>query len=695
MRLWQKLTAGAALSAALLGTGIFSASLTANAAGGTVTLDESGKLTLSGELTKEQIWAYRDNQDVKSIYAKKGTLLPGDCSNLFQGDECLNEEEVNQATDYIPRQIVHHWTKVTEIDLRNANTSYVRTMEKMFDCLQELKTLKVSGIDTSNVTNMSCTFRGLEKVKTLNLSGWNTSNVTTMFCMFEMLGWDDSFMSIKNTADSWDIVSLNISSFDTSKVTDMAGMFCACLTDTLDLRHFDTSNVTDMTAMFSDCSLLTDLDISSFDTSKVTSMARMFMYETHLTYLDLSNFDTSNVTDMSGMFMGCPKLDTVDVSSFNTSKVTDMSYMFSCSFSHLDLSGFNTSNVKSMNSMFFRSRNLTALDLSSFDTTKVLDTKWMFSGCENLKTVTVSDRWNMSRVADSADMFSGCSNIKGGNGTSYSSVYTDKEYARIDRPDQPGYFTRGMIPLFAENVTLSQTAFPYTGKAVKVGSYIKVRYNGKALKYGTDFTLSYKDNIQCGIKTAKVTVKGIGLYGGTVTKTYTITPEKVSAPKLTTRNGMLYIEWAAVANAQGYQVQYCRDASFTGSTLHSASFSADKTSTGLKTYPKAGETWYVRVRAFIKDSSGTKYGTYGAASGTVVGRISSVSLSQTDFAYTGKEIKVGKYITVRSGDTKLKYGTDFTLTYKNNVKAGTATVTVKGIGEYAGTMTCCYFINAA
>ena len=368
--------------------------------------------------------------------------------------------------------------------------------------------------------------------------------------------------------------------------------------------------------------------------------------------------------------------------------------MFSCSISHLDLSGFNTSNVKSMNSMFLRSRNLTELDLSSFDTTKVLDTNGMFSGCENLKTVTVSDRWNMDRVADSADMFSGCSNIKGGNGTSYSSVYTDKEYARIDRPDQPGYFTRGMIPLSAANVTLTQSSFPYTGKEVKIGTSIRVKYNGKALKYGTDFTLSYKDNIQCGLKTAKVTVKGIGLYGGAVTKTYTITPAKAAAPKLSTQNGMLRVEWAAVANAQGYQVQYCKDASFTGATLHSASF-ASSTGCNLKTYPKAGETWYVRVRAYIKDAGGTKYGTYSSAASTIVGRIGSVSLSKTDFAYTGKEVKVGNYISVRSGDAKLKYGTDFTLTYKNNIKAGTASVTVKGIGDYAGSVTYSYFINAS
>ena len=40
--------------------------------------------------------------------------------------------------------------------------------------------------------------------------------------------------------------------------------------------------------------------------------------------------------------------------------------------------------------------------------------------------------------------------------------------------------------------------------------------------------------------------------------------------------------------------------------------------------------------------------------------------------------------TVKLGGKTLKKGTDYTLTYKNNVKPGTATVTIKGKGNYAG-----------
>ncbi|MBR7037121.1 BspA family leucine-rich repeat surface protein [bacterium] len=44
------------------------------------------------------------------------------------------------------------------------------------------------------------------------------------------------------------------------------------------------------------------LDVSNFDTSKVTNMRGVFRNCIYLTSVDVSNWDTSNVTDMSMMF---------------------------------------------------------------------------------------------------------------------------------------------------------------------------------------------------------------------------------------------------------------------------------------------------------------------------------------------------------------------------------------------------------
>ena len=79
----------------------------------------------------------------------------------------------------------------------------------------------------------------------------------------------------------------------------------------IDLSALDTSKVTDMSGMFNSCSSLTSLDLSNFDTSKVTNMSFMFAGCSSLLSLDLSNFDTSQVTLMDSMFCKCPAWDTV------------------------------------------------------------------------------------------------------------------------------------------------------------------------------------------------------------------------------------------------------------------------------------------------------------------------------------------------------------------------------------------------
>ena len=81
--------------------------------------------------------------------------------------------------------------------------------------------------------------------------------------------------------------------------------------------------------MFRDCISLTELDVSNFDTSKVTEMQSMFFYCESLTNLDVSNFNTSNVTDMHGMFRDCEILKTIYVGKgWNTSKIEDSEDMF-------------------------------------------------------------------------------------------------------------------------------------------------------------------------------------------------------------------------------------------------------------------------------------------------------------------------------------------------------------------------------
>ena len=238
-------------------------------------------------------------------------------------------------------------------------------------------------------TNTEVTITGLE-----NLDTGLTNNMNKMFY-------------------SCKAISLNISKFDTSNVTNMETMFkgCSSLTE-LDVSNFDTSSVTNMQNMFNNCSRLTSLDLSDFDTEKVINMVSMFFGCTNLTTLNLSNFNTKSVINMKEMFRGCKSLTNLDVSKFDTSVVTDMSKMFwDCkSLTKLDLSKFDTSDVTNMQGMFYGCSSLTNLDVSEFDTSNVTNMSAMFMSCAKLTQLNISNL-NTEKVTDIGSMFLGCTNL--------------------------------------------------------------------------------------------------------------------------------------------------------------------------------------------------------------------------------------------------------------------------------------------
>ena len=209
----------------------------------------------------------------------------------------------------------------------------------------------------------------------------------------------------------------------------------------------------DSSRMFRDLSSLISLNLSSFDTSQVTNMNLMFYVMSNLTSLDLSNFDTSKVTNMVGMFSYMSNLTALDLSNFNTSKVTHMQEMFSymSNLATLDLSSFDTSQVTDMQRMFFGMSNLTSLDLSNFNTSKVDDMLRMFALddedklSDKLETIYVNNDFNTAKLISFSNMFRNRKKLRGGNGSYLADPSTaDETWLRIDDPahGRPGYFTR-------------------------------------------------------------------------------------------------------------------------------------------------------------------------------------------------------------------------------------------------------------
>jgi surface protein len=186
-----------------------------------------------------------------------------------------------------------------------------------------------------------------------DISTWNTSYVTDMSNMFnETISFNQNIGNW-NTGNVSDMSSMfvgsefngDISLWNTAKVTDMSSMFNGSQFNS-DISLWNVSNVKDMSRMLNGTNF--NQDISNWNTTNVTDMSCMFNGDNGFTDFNqnISNWKTGNVTDMSGMF-GQTSFNQ-DIGNWNTGNVTDMSIMFNLATSfNQDLSGWCVTLIKS------------------------------------------------------------------------------------------------------------------------------------------------------------------------------------------------------------------------------------------------------------------------------------------------------------------------------------------------------------
>ncbi|WP_337670995.1 leucine-rich repeat domain-containing protein, partial [Ruminococcus bicirculans (ex Wegman et al. 2014)] len=143
----------------------------------------------------------------------------------------------------------------------------------------------------------------------------------------------------------------------------------------------------------------------------------------------------------------------------------------------------------------------------------------------------------------------------------------------------------------------------FTGK--NITQSITVKYNGKTLKNGTDYTVSYSSNKNIGTATVKIT--GKGSYTGTITKTFKINPAKQEIQKLTAKSKAFFVDWAQKGSATGYEIQYATNSKF--ASAKKVTITNNKTDTKTISKLSGKKKYYVRVRSYTT-VKGTKY--YGA-----------------------------------------------------------------------------------
>ncbi len=223
-----------------------------------------------------------------------------------------------------------------------------------------------------------------------------------------------------------------------------------------------------------------------------------------------------------------------------------------------------------------------------------------FYGCTNIKTITIpkSVKSIMFNAIDGGGWdYEKNEPIKNNDLTvyCYPGSFTEK-YAKANK-------IKYKYALVYSKATLSKTSYVYSGKAKKPA--VTVKFGSKALKKGTDYTVTYKNNKKVG--TATVTIKGKGDYKGTVSKTFKINPKKTTVKKVTSpKKKQLKVTYKKVAGVTGYQVTYSTSKKFTKKTTKTVTVKGKATTSKVIKGLKAGKTYYVKVRSY-KTVGGKKY----------------------------------------------------------------------------------------
>ncbi len=318
-------------------------------------------------------------------------------------------------------------------------------------------------------------------------------------------------------------------------------------------------------------------------------MQAMFCGCSSLKELNLSSFDTSSVVDIQDMFGGCKSLESLDLSSFDTRRVRFYSNVFNRYDAHL----------KALKIGVFCDEKLTNQIISSY---KEFSVSWENSSGELLEEIP-------PLTAD------------------YYKAVVDFEKARfsVDRADER-----------------------YTGKPI-----FKQVSSWDALAEGSDYSVSYSDNISCGIATIKLT--GLGVFRGEQVFHFNIMKApadyKVPSGIAATYGQML----SDVKLPEGYSWEDPRlSVGEPGENTFKCKYAApDDNHTGAE-----GIEVKVRVTRPVDASM--------------------FSVDAMGLVYNGKAHEPAVSSKVVPADS-------FSVSYRDNVAAGKAAAVVKGSGFYTGT----------
>ena len=183
----------------------------------------------------------------------------------------------------------------------------------------------------------------------------------------------------------------------------------------LDVSNFDTSRVTDMSFMFYgpynnswNHWVETLIWLETWDTSKVTTMYEMFAYNTNLTWIDISTFDMSSLENMNYMFYHCDNLRNVNASNIKNIITMNDAFDYCWNLETVIMDNCDMSNLYTWRtSVFYQNSKLETISMKGWKLPKKIEYFWDFIWYGNkVKTIDATDR-DLSNVESMYMMFYG------------------------------------------------------------------------------------------------------------------------------------------------------------------------------------------------------------------------------------------------------------------------------------------------
>ncbi len=295
---------------------------------------------------------------------------------------------------------------VIDASMKNAHLTSTKSMFKGYLGLQNMVLIQgMENLVTDEVTDMSEMFAKSNALKSVDLSHFNTAKVTTMEEMF--------YKSAVRTVD--------MTSFDVSKLTNTLQMFCKSGVRTIKCNEdWTKKNITKSAKMFYKCTELVGGNGTEYDkTHDDIAYARPDEGTSKPGYFTLSS-KPEPVNKVYSVFYNFKLTYYYDdqydsrsgiVEEYDPTKNRFASYWQNVKSAEIDAS-MKYAPLTSMKYLFYGGsvalENMEFInDMANLNSDDLTETYGMFYGCAALKSVYLYG-FNMKRVTDARNMFSGC-----------------------------------------------------------------------------------------------------------------------------------------------------------------------------------------------------------------------------------------------------------------------------------------------